>query len=577
MTKLYNVGSAVATWRKLALGALLTVAGLTTAQAQCTPPIIATFPYLENFDGVAAGTLPCGITVANTNGDAETWSVAAAGTDAASAPNVMVYFYNDDSTTPANDWFFTPAIAMRAGYRYSLRFKYRALDSTYPEKMEVKYGTAATVAGQTTTLWSNTNITNETYVTTTNGTGAGQVSFITPTTTGTYYIGFHAMSDPDEYALLVDDLQVTEESTACLSPTALAVGGITATGASVSFTGTSSTYSVIYGPKGFNPATSGTTVSGASSPIGLTNLTAATNYDVYVRGTCGTLQSTLAGPISFTTLCGSTIVATFPYAENFDNVATGVLPCGFTVLNANNDAETWQSRSTVPTAAGQTPVSSTAPNAMVYFYNENGTTAANDWFFTAPIAMQTGYSYQLSFKYRNSGTNYPEKLEVKYGNAATVAGQTTTLWNNAAVGTSTFATADAASTPRVLAITPAASGSYYIGFHVYSAADQFFLAVDDVQVTRTQITGTQSAELARAISVYPNPSTGRFTLDVTGTAAKAATLRVEVSNALGQSVYTGSVKNAAGNQLDLSKLSQGIYNLKVLDGDQFTMRRLVIE
>jgi|GEM_PF-3799001 len=576
MTKLYNVVKSTTNWRKLALAALLTVAGLTGAQAQCTPPIIASFPYQEKFDGVTAPALPCGVTVLNGNGDAETWNTAAAGTDAASAPNVMVYFYNEDETTAADDWFFTPAIAMRAGYRYSLQFKYKALDSDYPEKMEVKFGTAATVAGQTTTIWQNLNIANDTYNTTTNGTGAGQVNYITPATTGTYYIGFHAISAANQYALLVDDLQVVEESTSCLSPTALAVTGITTTGATVNFSGTSASYTVIYGPKGFNPTTAGTPVTTTTTSAPLTGLTAATNYDVYVRGTCGTTQSTLTGPVSFTTLCGSTIVSTFPYAENFDAVATGVLPCGFTVLNVNNDAETWQSRSTVPTLAGQTPVSSTAPNAMVYLYNEDATTAANDWFFTAPILMQPGYKYQLSFKYRNSGSNYPERLEVKYGTAATVAGQTTTLWTNTAIGTSTFATANGTSTPAVASITPTTTGSYYIGFHVYSPADQFFLAVDDVEVTRTLVTGTQSAELNRAISVYPNPSTGRFTLDV-ASKSKASTLQVQVSNQLGQVVYTGAVKNAAGNQLDLSKLSGGIYNLKIQDGDQFTVRRLVIQ
>ena len=275
--------------------------------------------------------------------------------------------------------------------------------------------------------------------------------------------------------------------------------------------------------------------------------------------------------------CTPTTVTTFPYTENFDGVSAGTLVCGYTVLNVNGDAQTWQNRSTVPTSAGQTPVSSTAPNAMVYFYNTDGVTAADDWFFTPAIAMQPGFSYQLSFKYRNSGTNFPEALIVRYGTAATVAGQTTTLWSNTNIGTSTFATADNTSTPAVASIRPTSAGNYYIGFHVTSPADQFFLAVDDLQILRTTVTATQSAALNRAINVYPNPSQGLFSVEVTGTASKATALQLQVSNSLGQVVHKGAVSNAANTSLDLRHLAKGIYQMKIQADDEFMVRRLVID
>lgn len=577
MTKLYNLIKAVTTWRKLALATVFSLTGLAAAHAQCTPPIISTFPYLENFDGVSSGTLPCGVTVLNSNNDAETWAVLNVGTDAASVPNAMVYIYNEDGTTGANDWFFTPAIAMRTGYRYSLQFKYKSIDADYVEKMEVRYGPSATVAGQTNLLWQNNNITNPTYTTTVNGTGADQVNYITPGTNGTYYIGFHATSDADQFALLVDDVQVVEELASCLSPTNLAVTNTTATGATVSFTGTGTgnSYTVIYGPRGFNPATAGTSVTTTTSPVTLAGLTSNTNYDVYVRSTCGSTASTLTGPVAFSTLCVATTVSTYPYNEGFDGVAAGTLPCGVTVLNVNGDARTWRVASTYQNGPYTIPVSSSPPNAMLYEYNS--ALAANDWFFTSALAMRAGYRYQLSFKYRVSDPLYPEKLEVKYGTAATVAGQTTTLWNNSNITVATYTTAGASSTPAVALITPTTNGTYYIGFHVDSDADQFLLLVDDLQVTETLVTATKSEELSRAIEVYPNPSKGIFNLNVAGTKSKAATLKLQVSNQLGQIVHEGAVKNADKNILNLSTLKAGIYNLKVQDGDDFTVRRLVIE
>jgi hypothetical protein len=186
-----------------------TLVGPFSFTTACVAPIITAFPYTENFDGVAAGTLPCGITVTDVNNDASTWAVTANSTTApGSAPNGMRYTYS--TTNAADDWFFTPALFMRAGTRYQLQFKYRANSAaSFPERLEVKYGTSATPAAMTTTLFQNANILGTTYVTTSPGTGAAQVAPIAPTANGNVFIGFHAYSQPDEFYLFVDDVTVT--------------------------------------------------------------------------------------------------------------------------------------------------------------------------------------------------------------------------------------------------------------------------------------------------------------------------------------------------------------------------------
>ncbi|HLK96718.1 MAG TPA: choice-of-anchor J domain-containing protein, partial [Hymenobacter sp.] len=244
----------------------------------------------------------------------------------------------------------------------------------------------------------------------------------------------------------------------CLPPSAVTFTGTTTSSTVLNFTAPSNGtgYTIVYGAPGFNPAT-GTPQTVAASPYTITGLTVGTSYDLYIRSNCGaTDQSVFAGPFTFRTTCATTApVVAFPYTENFDATASGTLPCTITTLDVNGDSNPWINRSTVRTLAGQTPVSASNPNAMVYFYNEDGTTAANDWFFTPPLLLTTGFRYQLTFKYRSSGnTSFPERLEVKYGNAATVAGQTNTLWNNAAIVAPTYVTAGAASTPPVATITP---------------------------------------------------------------------------------------------------------------------------
>lgn len=184
------------------------------AVAPCptTPAIVSTFPYAENFNSVDALTLPCGITAADVNRDNNSWIVLNDNINdyfgiplANSAPNAMEYLASE--TQPGNDWFFTPPLALKAGMRYQLQFSYSAGDPRYPEALEVKAGTAATPTGQTITLFSNTSISNTSYITT-----SKEVAALTPTADGTYYIGFHAISKANMFVLSVDDLSVTASS-----------------------------------------------------------------------------------------------------------------------------------------------------------------------------------------------------------------------------------------------------------------------------------------------------------------------------------------------------------------------------
>ena len=93
--------------------------------------------------------------------------------------------------------------------------------------------------------------------------------------------------------------------TACPTPRNLAAT-VTATGATLNWTttGGGGTYTVVYGPTGFLPATGGTTVSGITgTTTTLTGLTPATGYQFYVTHNCGGANgnSPQAGPAGFTT------------------------------------------------------------------------------------------------------------------------------------------------------------------------------------------------------------------------------------------------------------------------------------
>ncbi|GAB3861912.1 hypothetical protein GCM10028822_41980 [Hymenobacter terrigena] len=373
----------------------------------------------------------------------------------------------------------------------------------------------------------------------------------------------------------------TSAPNACPTPTGLTATGSTPTSASFSFTAaaTATGYQIIYGAPGFTPGGAGSTTSPTftGTTYTLAGLSPSTTYDFYIQTICSaTSQSGLGGPVRVTTACTPPTIAAFPYTQNFDAIVAGqTLPCGITVTDSNNDGFTWRATSSVVDPA-TTSVARSAPNAMVYSYNNVGpthTVAANDWFFTPALSLTTTQAYRLSFYYRVAST-YTEALEVKYGAAATPAGQTNLIYNNPNMTSATYVLARNASTPAVLDITPATAGNYYVGFHAISQADQGFLAIDDLSISAGPLATSEA--LKRAVSVFPNPSnTGVFNLEIHGANAKQA-MSVEVTNMLGQRVYTGSAKDNFSNSVNLSSLASGIYSIKVRNGEEYTQQQISI-
>jgi hypothetical protein len=108
----------------------------------------------------------------------------------------------------ANSWAYTPGLALTGGTTYTVNFNYKTQSSaTYPESLEVWVGTAQNNGAMTTMLWSLYNFLQPT-------TCAAAAPTFTPSTSGTYYIGFHCVSAADMWYLFVDDVNVTYPSAA---------------------------------------------------------------------------------------------------------------------------------------------------------------------------------------------------------------------------------------------------------------------------------------------------------------------------------------------------------------------------
>ncbi|MCB5223846.1 MAG: choice-of-anchor J domain-containing protein [Candidatus Syntrophosphaera sp.] len=204
---------------------------------ECYDPTVLSFPWTENFDSVTAPAIPSGWTIIDANDDAKTW-VTYAG-DAHTSPNSMRITYN--YSYDMDDYAISPPLSLTGGVPYQLEFYYRAYSATNTEKMKVMMGTAPTVADMSTAVIDLGSITNTTY--------QRAVAYITPSTTGIYYLGWHGYSDANKYYLYFDTVTVSEAVDYDLAASAI-------TGDVYAIAGTQTTYNVTVQNNGAQPVDS---------------------------------------------------------------------------------------------------------------------------------------------------------------------------------------------------------------------------------------------------------------------------------------------------------------------------------
>lgn len=145
-----------------------------------------------------------------------------------------------------------------------------------------------------------------------------------------------------------------------------------------------------------------------------------------------------------------------PYLEEFNDKSS---LNDFTIIDANDDKTTWE-----------------WDDEGCAHYRYSSSNNADDWLITPQINMKAGKSYNVTFKARAQGTNYPEKIEVKYGTDSTVAALNSTVLEPTVIGERTYRT-------YTSEIIPGADGKYNIGFHAISDKNMFYLYLDSIAVT----------------------------------------------------------------------------------------------
>lgn len=152
-------------------------------------------PFTQSFDDVTPPEMPDCMVVTNDNADANEWITSTE--YPRSEPNSMYIGYNAE--VAMNDWFYSPPLTLAVG-EYKVSFWYRNY-AYYPEKLEVKWGSAPNAAAMTNgPIFNNNNIATDIYI---EGTG-----YLTVTVAGDYFVGWHGYSDTDMNFLVVDDITI---------------------------------------------------------------------------------------------------------------------------------------------------------------------------------------------------------------------------------------------------------------------------------------------------------------------------------------------------------------------------------
>lgn len=186
----------------------------------------------------------------------------------------------------------------------------------------------------------------------------------------------------------------------CIAPTAVVISNLTTSGATVSWTASTTTpangYQYYYATNNTAPTASTPATGAVAAGITTVNLSLSdsTTYYVWVRSVCsGSDSSAWTAVTSFTTLCNSVT----NFVENFD--ASTAFPACWSKVGAGGSANVQASAGTI-----------TAPNNL-YIYGTGGTSAAV--VAMRPVSNAGAGTHQLRFRARGNFTA-GDAIEVGY-------------------------------------------------------------------------------------------------------------------------------------------------------------------
>lgn len=539
--------------------------------------------FTEDFDGIAgptgggAGTynFPTGWTLINQDGLTPNTSVSYFGaawirredfTTTTDTVMASTSWYTPAGTS--NDWAFTPGITLPASGTIELEWTAKAQDPSYPDGYEVRISTTTpTIAGATTTLFSIPSE-NSTWTTRTVDLSAyvGQ----------TVYIAFRNNST-DQFILLVDDVSVKK---------------LAANDATLETADPGSEYSRI--PVDHTPTMN---LSGEVKNSGTSTLSAVKVRAFVVDGTSTiihrdslTIASIAAGattPFTFTSL---PINFTGIFTSYYDVVVSGDANPGDNMKNSNDTLivtdTTWARDNNIATGtlgigAGEPgylgqiyvlPSSDTLTSITVGLNDSPGLVSTCVYSFNAGVpGTLLAVTDTMDFTGSPSGVGL---FDFNFTTPVILPGDTFLICVQEIDSNVRVLTSPSKFTLGTTWVNWASSSLGWANNEDYSFNVSYILRANFGH--RSMTTGL-NRNLDNMVSIYPNPSNGMVNL--VGLFGNDAATVVTVLNTLGEVVYTTTYGSASqlSQQLNLSHLPAGVYNIKVTHGDASTVEKVTIQ
>ena len=197
------------------------------------------------------------------------------------------------------------------------------------------------------------------------------------------------------------------------TPTSITTTNATLTSIDINVGGLVGTVDYEYGTTGFTIG-SGNSGSSTTNSFTISNLTASTNYDIYVRSNCGSADvSAWLGPINFRTSNG------IPYAENFEtfvvpqsgpNFSNGWTSTGSAAPNWESETSTGSNINSLATGPlFDATLPNTAGGKYMYLETSGGSLGNSNTLSSPPIfAPATAGGIILEFAYHMHGATMGE-------------------------------------------------------------------------------------------------------------------------------------------------------------------------
>ena len=277
-------------------------------------------PFIENFDApiwyrsgdiTSSGSFApmCWI---NINGKHSSYKWQHSNTASASYNGTggHLYMYNSTSVSAdtISDWFISPIFDLAGTETLSFVAKKSSVDET----LKIMYYNVD--ENEDMTSRADTSLFQLLQTITINSTD--YTSFDIPLTdlVGSYRLAFYA-STPGDY-MRIDEVTVSISN--CSRPQVADITVVpAASSATINIADETNTAWIVYYKQASDEEY--TAVPASTTEVTLTDLTATTQYSLYVVGDCGTSQSAPSSVINFRTRCFDDAISEFPYVEGFEN------------------------------------------------------------------------------------------------------------------------------------------------------------------------------------------------------------------------------------------------------------------